>query len=94
MSRFQTYDEVKKRLLSDPETKAAYDALEPEYRIAESMIKARLAKKLTQAELAERAGVKQETIARLESGTSNPTIATISRVATVLGKEIKLVGAH
>jgi DNA-binding XRE family transcriptional regulator len=93
MSRFQTYDEVKKQALSDPATKAAYDALEPEYRLAESMIKARLAKKLTQAQLAVQAGVKQTTIARLESGTSNPTFATVSRVASVLGKELKLVGA-
>jgi DNA-binding XRE family transcriptional regulator len=94
MSRFQKYSDVKKRLLEDPEVKAAYDALEPEYKLAESMIEARLAKKLTQEQLAAKAGVSQTVIARLESGTNNPTIATVSRVARVLGKEIKLVGSH
>lgn len=58
--------------------------------MAEAMIKARLAKKMTQVELAEKAGVTQNTIARLESGTNNPTIATVSRVAAALGKELKL----
>lgn len=94
MSRFQKYSDVKKRLLEDPEVKAAYDALEPEYKLAESMIEARLAKKLTQEQLAAKAGVSQTVIARLESGTNNPTIATVSRVARALGKEIKLVGSH
>ena len=92
MSRFQEYNHIKKEALRDPVVKAAYDALEPEYKIAESMIKARLAKKLTQKELAVQAGVSQTVIARLESGTNNPTIATVSRVASVLGKELRLVG--
>lgn len=92
MSRFQKFSDIKKQALKDPAVKAAYDALEPEYKMAESMIKARLANKLTQEELAAKAGVTQTTIARLESGTNNPTIATISRVASVLGKELRLVG--
>ena len=94
MNRFQKFSDVKKQALKDPAVKAAYDVLEPEYKLAESMIKARLANKLTQEELATKAGVTQTTIARLESGTNNPTIATVSRVASVLGKELKLVGSN
>jgi DNA-binding XRE family transcriptional regulator len=90
---YKTYREHKKEALKDPELKAEYDALEPEFKLAVEMIDARLAQKLTQEELAEKAGVTQNTIARLESGTTNPTIGTISRVASALGKEIKLVGA-
>jgi len=93
MSRFQKFSDIKKEALKNPKIKAAYDDLEPEYRLAESMIKARLAKKLTQEQLAVKAGVTQTTIARLESGTNNPTIATVSRVASALGKELKLVSA-
>lgn len=93
MSRFQKFSDLKQEMLKDPEVKAAYDALEPEYKLADSMIKARLAKKLTQVELAKKAGVSQTVIARLESGTNNATIATISRVASALGKEVKLVSA-
>jgi len=93
MRKFQKFSDVKKIALKDPAVKAAYDALEPEYRLAKSIIEARLAKKLTQEQLAKHAGVSQTVIARLESGTNNPTIATVSRVAGALGKELKLVSA-
>jgi DNA-binding XRE family transcriptional regulator len=83
---------VKRELLKNPEVKRAYDELEPSYKLARSLIKARLAHKLTQAELAKKSGVNQVIIARLESGTANPTIGTVSRVANTLGKELKLVG--
>lgn len=92
MAKFHSFTDFKKHSLKDPAVKAAYDALEPEYKLAESMIKARLAKRLTQEELAAKAGVSQTTIARLESGTNNPTIVTVNRVASVLGKELRLVG--
>lgn len=74
--------------------KEAYDALEPEYRLARELIDARLSKKLTQEQVAQKAGVSRTVIARLESGTTNPTLDTINRVAHVLGKEVKLVGAR
>jgi|GEM_PF-2053900 len=80
--------------LRDPELKATYNTLEPEYKLAESLIKARHAMKWTQEELATKAGVTQNTITRLESGTTNPTFGTLSRVASALGKELRLVGAH
>jgi DNA-binding XRE family transcriptional regulator len=88
------WKDIKKELLKNPAVKAEYDRLAPEYELAGSLIQARIDKKLTQAELAERAGVSQVMIARLESGTSNPTVATVSKVASVLGKALKLVGAH
>jgi predicted transcriptional regulator len=87
-----TWKEHKQEMLKNPEFKAAYDALEPEYQLANALIKARVAKKMTQAEVAEKSGVSRTVIARLESGTTNPTVGTVSRVASILGKELKLVG--
>ena len=87
------WKDIKKELLKNPEVKRAYDELEPEYQMASSLIQARIDSKMTQAELAEKAGVSQVMIARLESGTSNPTVHTVSRVANVLGKELKLVSS-
>jgi transcriptional regulator with XRE-family HTH domain len=43
---------------------------------------ARRAAGLTQAELAERAGVPQSVVARLESPGSNPTLRTVERLLT------------
>ncbi len=91
----KTWKEYKKEaFLKDPEFKKAYDALEPEYQLARSLIQARLDKKMTQQQLAQKAGVTQNTIARLESGTTNPTVSSVNRVAGALGKELKLVGSR
>ncbi len=60
--------------------------------MANAFIKARIGKKMTQTEVAEKAGVSRTVIARLESGTTNPTVSTVNRVAAALGKELRLVG--
>jgi predicted transcriptional regulator len=88
------WKDIKKQLMNDPEVRVEYDRLEPEFELASELIQARIDKKLTQAELAEQAGVSQVMIARLESGMSNPTFATLNKVAGALGKELKLVGVH
>lgn len=87
----KTYKQYKKELLKDPDVKAVYDSLEPSYKIANAFIEARLEKNMTQEELATEAGVTQNTITRLESGTTNPTLGTASRIAKALGKELELV---
>jgi DNA-binding XRE family transcriptional regulator len=88
-----TWKQHKQELLKNPKFKASYDELEPEYRLANELIRARLGKKMTQAEVAEKAGVSRVVVARLESGTTNPTVETVNRVAGALGKELKLVGS-
>lgn len=79
------FDDYKRAQLEDPEFKAEYDKLEPEYRLAEEFIAARIKIKMSQYDLARETGLTQSVIARLESGNGNPTIRTISRVAHVLG---------
>ena len=43
---------------------------------------------MTQKELAEKTGIRQSNISRIESGTSSPTIDTLSRIAAGLGKKL------
>lgn len=50
----------------------------------------RLTLLVTQEHLAELSGVSLRTIKEIEVGKGNPTIATLSRIADVLGLEIKL----
>lgn len=88
-----TWKEHKAQLMKNVEFKEAYDALEVEYNLADELIALRLKLRLTQEELAARAGVSRTVITRLESGTSNPTMATVSRVASALGGHITLTGA-
>ena len=49
---------------------------------------ARMGKRWSQHELAERSGVCQSWISRLESGEENPTLASLTRVADALGLEL------
>ena len=84
------WKEHKKRLLKDPEFREEYEALGPEYRLASALIKLRLAKGLTQEQLAKLLNTKQESIARLESGSSLPSLSTVKKVADALGAELEI----
>lgn len=57
-------------------------------RFGERLREARQKAKLTQAALAESAGLTQQYVAKIETGRINPTLATMAAVARVLGTEI------
>ncbi|MCL2520701.1 MAG: helix-turn-helix transcriptional regulator [Spirochaetaceae bacterium] len=80
--------ELKARLLADPEVKEAYDALEAEDKIIRNLIEARLKQNITQAKLAELTGLKQSNISRLERGTANPTVSTLKKLAKAFNKKL------
>ncbi len=84
------WKEHKQKLLKDPEFRKEYEALEPEYRLASALIRLRLKKGLTQEQLAKLLNTKQESIARLESGNSLPSLSTIKRVANALDAEVEI----
>jgi transcriptional regulator with XRE-family HTH domain len=76
------------RWMKDPAFKAEYDALGPEFALAEVMIKARKEAGLSQAEVAERMGIAQPNVARLESGRASPTFATLLSFGKAVGKRL------
>lgn len=53
----------------------------PELQIARALVEARQKKHVTQQQLAERTGIAQADISRLENGNSNPTLRTLQRLA-------------
>ena len=57
--------------------------------IARTIIRRRKEAGLSQQELADLAGVRQETICRLESGKHSPTVRTVERIEQALEKAIK-----
>lgn len=87
MSNFNDYLSQK---MKDPAFKAEYDALEPEFSIIQAMIDARKASGLTQKQLAEKTGIAQADISKLESGNANPSLRTLRRLAEGMGMQIKL----
>ena len=84
------WKEHKKRLINESGFRKEYDALEPEYKLAATLIRLRLAKGLTQEDLAKLPNTKQESIARLENGGSLPSLSTIKKVAKALDADLEI----
>jgi DNA-binding XRE family transcriptional regulator len=84
------HKEAKKILLSNPEVKKEYDALELEYAVKDALIKLRAEKGLTQRDLAALIGAKQSAIARLESGRYNPSVKLLGKIAKATGKKLSI----
>ena len=82
--------DLKAKALKNPKVKAAYDQLEDEYALAAALIDARTKAKLTQTELAHRMGTTQSAIARLESGRSIPSGATLLKFAKAVRRSLKV----
>ena len=86
----KNYSTIKKRLLKDKDVQKAYNELEPEFALIQMIIHRRINQGLTQAALARKIGTKQSAIARLESGTYNPSFAFLTRVAGALNAQLKV----
>lgn len=84
------YKDLKKQLLSDPEVKAEYDALEPEYQFIRDMLACREELSLSQQGLADLTGIDRSDISRIENGNANPSLKTMKRIASGLGKRLEI----
>ncbi|MBE3584988.1 MAG: helix-turn-helix transcriptional regulator [Thermoanaerobacter sp.] len=84
------WSDFKNEQMEDPAFRQAYEELEPEYQLIRAIIKQRKLKGMTQAELARRAGTRQSAIARLESGTYNPSLRFLKKVAKALDAKIEV----
>ena len=73
----------------DPEFKKEWDNLEPEMEVVRAMIKARTAQNLTQKDLAEKTGINQANISKLENGNMNPSLKLLKRLADGLGMNLR-----
>ena len=76
--------------MDNPEFAAEYETMRPEYEAIRAVIAARLECNMTQKELAEKTGIRQSNISRIESGASSPTVDTLARIAAGLGKKLKI----
>ncbi len=84
------FDKLLERKLKDPEIKKEYEALEPEFDIIQAIIDARKSRNMTQKELAERTGIDQADISKLENGNGNPTLGLLKRLAEGMDMFLKL----
>ena len=75
--------------LKDPAFRHEWSAQETEREVMKSIVKARIAAGLTQKELADRCGMKAANLCRLENGNGNPSVATLSKIATVSARSCR-----
>lgn len=84
------FEEVKKQLMEDGEFKEEYENLKPRYEVISQIIETRKEMHITQEELAQRAGTQKSNISRLESGSYNPSLDFLVKIAKGLGKDIHI----
>jgi transcriptional regulator with XRE-family HTH domain len=81
--------EVHQRLMHSSRYRRAWERLEPEYQAARAFLALRTLRGWTQEQLAQRLGVSQSYVAKLESG-RNITLRQLWRVARALGYSVEL----
>ena len=80
-----TLQEYKKGKMKEPAFAKAYEEVQPELNVIRAIIDARISQNLTQKQLAEKTGIAQTEISRLENGTRNPSIKLLQRLAEGMG---------
>ncbi|TMR91644.1 helix-turn-helix domain-containing protein [Nonomuraea basaltis] len=76
--------------VNDPEYARFYEEAEAEQRLGQLVYDRRVALGLSQAELAERAGMTQPQVSRLETGGGNITVASLRRLAAALNADLAI----
>lgn len=86
----KTLKEFKDEQMKDVEFVKEYEAIQPELDVIRAIVDARTSQNMTQKELAERTGINQADISKLENGTRNPSVNLLKRLAEGLGMALKI----
>lgn len=86
----KTLTQFKREQMKNADFVQEYEALQPEFDVIRAIVAARVSQNLTQAELAQRTGINQADISKLENGTRNPTVNLLKRLADGMGMALKI----
>jgi len=86
----KTLNDMLSEQLKDEEFRKEYEAIQPEMDVIRAIVDARTSQKLTQKELAERTGINQADISKLENGTRNPSVNLLKRLADGMGMALRI----
>jgi ribosome-binding protein aMBF1 (putative translation factor) len=81
-------------LAADSELKQMWDESRTEYNVLGALVKLRKEKGISQVELAEKSGNKQQVISRIENRENSPTLKTLCSILDVLDYDIQFVPRH
>jgi transcriptional regulator with XRE-family HTH domain len=91
LSEMKTNDElIAEQLRTDPEFRAEWERTALARAVALTIVRYRAEHDLSQRELAQRLGMKQPQVARLELGEVNPSMETLMRISAQLGIEFTI----
>ena len=86
----RTFDDMFAKQLQNEDFRKEYEAIQPEMDVIRAIVEARTSQNLTQKELAERTGINQADISKLENGTRNPSVNLLKRLADGMGMMLKI----
>jgi ribosome-binding protein aMBF1 (putative translation factor) len=90
VSELKTAAQIAAQELADPEIRREHERTALAHAVAMRVIGYRINHGLSQTGLARMLGMHQSAIARLEAGDHEPSLATLSRLARVLGIEFHI----
>ena len=82
--------QYKETQMENPEFAKEYESIQPEMDVIRAIVEARTSQNITQKELAERTGINQADISKLENGTRNPSVNLLKRLADGMGMVLKI----
>ncbi len=86
----KTLKQYKEEQMKDPAFAKEYEAIQPEMDVIRAIVDARISQNITQKELAERTGINQADISKIENGTRNPSVNLLKRLAEGMGMALKI----
>ena len=86
----RSFDDTLSKQLQDEEFRKEYEAIQPEMDVIRAIVDARTSQNMTQKELAERTGINQADISKLENGTRNPSVNLLKRLAEGMEMTLKI----
>lgn len=86
----RTFDDMLAKQLQNEDFRKEYEAIQPEMDVIRAIVEARTSQNLIQKELAERTGINQADISKLENGTRNPSVNLLKRLADGMGMMLKI----
>ncbi len=84
----KTLEQFKKEAFKRPGVRKAYAEMQPEIQIIRALIISRNKKGMSQRKLAKKIGVTQSSLARFETGGTNPTLSFIQKITSGLGLKL------
>jgi len=89
-SELRSHREVMAEHMRDPDFRTEWERTRLAHEVAMRVLSYRVEHKLSQRALAEKLGVKQPAVARLEAGDVTPSVDTLLRLSRALGMEFHM----